>query len=62
MAARRKRRTATAREQELPGAYSSPPCFLHELEPPPRPAPARGVGIKRVYDAPEHGAAPVVPP
>ena len=55
MAARRKRRAATAREEEGTGAYSSPPCFLHELESPPRPAPARGVGIKRVYDSADHG-------
>jgi len=57
MAARRKRRAATARDEEVPGAYSSPPCFLHELEPPPRsaPAPACGVGIRRVYDPPRHG-------
>ena len=55
MAAPRKRRTAAAREEEVPGAYSSPPCFLHELEPPPRPAPAPGVGVKRVHDPPVHG-------
>lgn len=52
MAARRKRRAATARDQEVPGSYSSPPCYLHELEPPPRPA--RGVAIKRIYAPPEH--------
>lgn len=54
MAARRKRR-ATARNEEVPGSYSSAPCFLHELEPPPRPALARGIAIKRAYDPPEHG-------
>jgi len=55
MAVRRKRRAATARDEEVPGSYSSAPCFLHELEPPPRPAPARGVAIKRIYAPPEHG-------
>jgi len=55
MAARRKRRTATARTREAPGSYSSPPCLLHELEPAPRPAPARGVAIKRVYAPPQRG-------
>jgi uncharacterized protein YeaO (DUF488 family) len=55
MAARRKRRAATARDEEVPGGYSSPPCFLHELEPPPRRMPTRGIAVKRVYDPPQHG-------
>ncbi|MGH8131981.1 MAG: DUF488 domain-containing protein [Steroidobacteraceae bacterium] len=33
--------------------YSSPPCYLHELEPAAKPAPARGVQIKRIYDDPD---------
>lgn len=33
--------------------YSSPACYLHELEPAARAAPAHGVQIKRVYDEPD---------
>ena len=40
--------TATGRLSERPRTFSSPPCFMHELEPAlPR---GRGVQIKRIYD------------
>jgi uncharacterized protein YeaO (DUF488 family) len=62
MATRRQRRVTRARDDEAAGAFSSPACYLHEFEAAATGpastrrsarAPACGVGIKRIYDAPE---------
>jgi uncharacterized protein YeaO (DUF488 family) len=37
------------------GGYSSPPCFMHELDPDPVPAGKPDVRIKRIYDDPTTG-------
>jgi len=50
MPARRRRRDSPA-EATHAGSYSSPACYLHELEAAlPTAAPARGFQIKRVYE------------
>lgn len=50
MPTRRKRRVDAGSEHGVRRAYSSPACYLHELEPvAARPA-ARGVQIKRIYE------------
>jgi uncharacterized protein YeaO (DUF488 family) len=54
MASRRRRANRT-RDQEGFGSYSSPACYLHELENGPAPARTRGVAIKRIYDEPAPG-------
>jgi uncharacterized protein YeaO (DUF488 family) len=46
---RRRRRTASASE----GEFSSPACYLHELEPGAPAAGQRDVSIKRIYEKPE---------
>src|SRR5215469_15595052 len=51
MATRGKRRVTAADDAEVAGSYSSPACYLHEFEAAEH-APTRGVGIKRIYDAP----------
>ena len=44
-----KRKTAVRIDEDRePGAFSSPACYLHELENPPSTAP--GVRIKRIHD------------
>lgn len=52
MSTRGKRGAAALKDAHRPGAYSSPACYLHELDPDPEPR-SRGVEIKRIYDKPE---------
>jgi uncharacterized protein YeaO (DUF488 family) len=42
---------AKRRRPRAGAAFSSPACYLHELDPSAVAAPARGVRIKRIYDA-----------
>lgn len=45
----RKRKTAVRiEEDDEPGTFSSPACYLHQFETPPAPIP--GVHIKRIHD------------
>jgi uncharacterized protein YeaO (DUF488 family) len=56
MAIRRRRRLRRADDEELAGSFSSPACYLHEFEAASRVSAhgrARGIAIKRIYDAPE---------
>jgi uncharacterized protein YeaO (DUF488 family) len=59
MQARRKRgkaaaiHTGRARRTAASAAYSSPPCYLHELESAAAATAAQDVRIKRIYDDPD---------
>jgi uncharacterized protein YeaO (DUF488 family) len=53
MATRRKPRLPTTDENDVPGGYSSPACYLHELAPLAASPSARGVEIKRIYETPD---------
>jgi uncharacterized protein YeaO (DUF488 family) len=56
MAIRRRRRLHRTDDEELAGSFSSPACYLHEFEATSRVSArgrARGIAIKRIYDAPE---------
>jgi uncharacterized protein YeaO (DUF488 family) len=52
MAARRKPRLPPTDENDVPGGYSSPACYLHELPQLAEPG-TRGVEIKRIYEVPD---------
>ena len=55
VATRRPRRAHTGAAASPPGEFSSPACYLHELDPPAAASGSHGFGIKRIYDRSERG-------